>query len=70
LSEILQSCKDLIADAKISCAELVFKDICLDILAKSRLVLTAEQFEELRDFATESLKEEKVAVSGRRIRIQ
>ena len=70
MSEILQSCKDLIADAKISCAELVFKDICLDILAKSRLVLTAEQFEELRDFATESLKEEKVAVSGRRIRIQ
>lgn len=70
LSEILQSCKDLIADAKISCAELVFKDICLDILAKSRLVLTAEQFEELRDFVAESLKEEKVAVPGRRIRIQ
>jgi len=70
LSEILQSCKDLIADAKISCAELVFKDVCLDILAKSRLVLTVEQFEELMDFATESLKEEKVAVPGRRIRIQ
>jgi len=70
LSEILQSCKDLIADAKISCADLVFKDICLDILAKSRLVLTAEQFEELRDFATETLKDEEVAVPGRRIRIQ
>ena len=70
LSEILCSCKDLIADAKISCADLVFKDVCLDILAKARLVLTAEQFEELRDFATEQLKEEKASVSGRRIRIQ
>lgn len=70
LSEILTSCKDLIADAKISCADLVFKDICLDILAKARLVLTAEQFEELRDFATEHLKEERASVSGRRIRIQ
>ena len=70
MSEILESCKELIADAKISCADLVFKDICLDILARSRLVLTAEQFEDLRDFAAETLKEEKVAVPGRRIRIQ
>ena len=70
LSEILTSCKDLIADAKISCADLVFKDICLDILAKARLVLTAEQVEELRDFATEHLKEETTTTPGRRIRIQ
>jgi hypothetical protein len=70
LSEILTSCKDLIADAKISCADLVFKDICLDILAKARLVLTAEQFEELRDFVAETLKEENATTPGRRIRIQ
>ena len=70
LSEILLACKDLIADAKIGCADLVFKDICLDILAKARLALIAEQFEELTVFVSENLKEEKTSVSGRRIRVQ
>ena len=70
LSEILLACKDLIADAKIGCADLVFKDVCLDILAKARLVLTTEQFEELRDFVTETMKEETFSGSGRKIRIQ
>ena len=70
LSEILLACKDLIADAKIGCAELVFKDICLDILAKARLALNAEQYEELTVFVSEKLKEEKTSVSGKRIRVQ
>jgi hypothetical protein len=70
LSELLTVCKDLIADAKISCADLVFKDVCLDILAKARLVLTAEQFEDLRDFATQCLKQDDNSVSGRRVRIR
>ena len=70
LSEILLACKDLIADAKIGCANLVFKDICLDILAKARLALIAEQFEELTVFVSEKLKEEKTSVSGKRIRVQ
>jgi len=70
LSEIVLACKDLIADAKIGCADLVFKDVCLDILAKARLTLNAEQFEELTVFVTENLKEEKVSVQGRRVRVQ
>ena len=70
LSEILLACKDLIADAKIGCADLVFKDVCLDILAKARLVLNDEQFKELTVFVTENLKEEKVSVSGRQVRVQ
>ena len=70
LNEIFLACKDLIADAKIGCADLVFKDVCLDILAKARLVLSAEQFEELTVFVSENLKEEKISVSGRRIRVQ
>ena len=70
LSEILLACKDLIADAKIGCADLVFKDICLDILAKARLALIAEQFEELTVFVSEKLKEKKTSVSGKRIRVQ
>jgi hypothetical protein len=67
LSEILLACKELIADAKIGCVDLVFKDVCLDILAKARLVLNAEQFEELTVFVTENLKEEKASVSGIRV---
>ena len=70
LNEIFLACKDLIVDAKIGCADLVFKDICLDILAKARLVLTAEQFEELTVFVTENLKEEKTPVLERRVRVQ
>lgn len=68
--EILAACKELISDAKAGCADLVFKDVCLDILAKARLVLTNEQFEELRFFAEDELKTEQVPVnSGRKIRI-
>ena len=70
MSEVLLACKELIADAKAECADLAFKDICLDILAKARLVLTNEQFEELRFYAVEKLKDEIVADPGRRIRIQ
>ncbi len=68
--EILQVCKELIADAKEQCPDLAFKDLCLDILAKARLVLTNEQFEELRFFAEQELKNEKVKVDlGKKIRI-
>lgn len=69
MKEILSACKDLILDAKISCADLVFKDICLDILSKARLILTADMFEELVEFTTQNLKEEKLAISGRRVKI-
>ena len=70
MSEILLACKDLIADAKISCADLVFKDICLDILSKARLVLENEQFEELMEYANENLQEETTSRPGRKIKIR
>ena len=70
LSEILFACKDIIDDAKIGCADLVFKDICLDVLAKARLVLSTEEFEELTVFVNQSLNDEIVPRKGRRIRIQ
>ena len=69
MKEILLACKDLIVDAQISCADLVFKDICLDILSKARLVLTQDMFEELVEFTKENLREEKIAISGRRVKI-
>jgi len=71
LSEVvLLACKELIDDAKLGCAEMVFKDVCLEILAKARLVLTNEQFEDLTFFVAERMKEERVPGSGRRVRIR
>jgi hypothetical protein len=54
---LLQACKELVDDAKISCADLVFKDICLEILSKARSVLTEESFQELKTYAAERIKE-------------
>jgi dsDNA-binding SOS-regulon protein len=71
LSEVvLLACKDLIDDAKIGCADTVFKDVCLEILAKAKLVLSNEQFEELTFFVAERMKEEIIPRSGRKVRIR
>ena len=60
---LLLACKELLDDAKLGCADLVFKDICLEILAKAKQILAPEQFEELSFYAAESMK-------GRMIPIQ
>lgn len=57
---ILLTCKELIDDAKLDCAEMVFKDVCLEILAKAKIVLDEEQFEELSSYVVERLKEKLV----------
>jgi hypothetical protein len=67
---VLAACKDLIDDAKIGCADMVFKDVCLDILAKARLVLDNEDFENLTVFVAERMKEERFSGSGRKIRVR
>jgi len=54
---ILMACKQLIDDAKLGCADLAFKDICLEILSRARNVLTEEQFRQLSDYAAERMKE-------------
>ena len=54
---ILATCKELIDDAKLGCTEMVFKDVCLEILAKAKLVLDEREFEELSSYAAERLKE-------------
>jgi hypothetical protein len=56
-SQILQACKELIDDAKMSCTDLVFKEICLEILARARHVLTKKQFGHLVNYAAEKMKE-------------
>jgi hypothetical protein len=55
--QILHACKELIDDAKMSCADLVFKEICLEILSKARHVLTERQFKQLVAYATERMEE-------------
>ena len=71
LSEVvLLACKDLIDDAKIGCTETVFKDVCLEILAKAKLVLSNEQFEELTFFVAERMKEGRIPRSGRKVRVR
>lgn len=54
---LLMSCKELIDDAKDGCADLVFKDICLEILARAKQVLTDAQFKELSYYTAGRIKE-------------
>ena len=61
LNEVLLfACKELIDDAKLGCADIVFKDICVEILAKAKHILTEEQFRELSSYTTERMKEKMV----------
>jgi hypothetical protein len=55
--QILRACKELIDDAKIGCADLVFKEICLEILSRASHVLTRRQFRQLAMYAAEKMRE-------------
>jgi hypothetical protein len=55
--QILQTCKELIDDAKMGCADLVFKEVCLEILSRARNVLTDRQFKQLVAYAAERIEE-------------
>ena len=55
--QILQACKELIDDAKMGCADLVFKEICLEILSRARHILAERQFKQLVEYAAEKMKE-------------
>jgi hypothetical protein len=55
--QILQACKELIDDAKMGCVDLVFKEVCLEILSRARNVLTQHQFKQLAAYASLKMKE-------------
>jgi len=55
--EILEACKELIDDAKRGCADLVFKEICLEILSRASHVLSQRQFRQLMTYASDRMKE-------------
>jgi len=66
---LFTTCKELIDDAKLGCIEMVFKDLCIEILAKAKLVLPDEQFEELSLYVAERLKEKLMSKPRHRERI-
>jgi hypothetical protein len=55
--QIFKACRELIDDAKLGCADLVFKDICLEVLSRARNVLSEKQFNQLVEFAADKMKE-------------
>jgi hypothetical protein len=55
--EILEACKELIDDAKRGCADLVFKEICLEILSRASHVLSQRPFKQLVTYAAYRMKE-------------
>jgi hypothetical protein len=54
---LVNACKELIDDAKIGCADLVFKEICLEILARAKNILNNTEYETLKEYATERIQE-------------
>jgi hypothetical protein len=53
--QVFKACKELIDDAKMSCADLVFKEICLEVLYKARQVLPDKQYGQLVAYASEKM---------------
>lgn len=56
--QILQACRELIDDAKMGCADLVFKEVCLEILSRASHVLKERQFRQLVAYASERMREQ------------
>ena len=54
---ILSVCKELIDDAKRSCVNIVFKDTCIELLAKAHQILSDVEFRELASYASEKMSD-------------
>ena len=59
-SVLFDACKELIDDAKSGCSDLVFKEVCLEILARAKHVLDDKEFEALVEYASERIQEKPV----------
>lgn len=59
-STLFEACKDLIDDVKAGSTDLVFKEVCLEILARAKHVLGDEEFKALLNYASERMKESTV----------
>lgn len=52
---LLAVCKELVDDAKRSCVDMVFKDTCVELLARAKLILSEVEFRELSAYAAETM---------------
>ncbi len=59
-SVIFQACRELIDDAKAGCVDLVFKEVCLEILARAKDVLDSDEFKSLLEYASERIEEKAI----------
>ena len=57
---ILMTCKELVDNAKLGCADMVFKDLCIELLAKAKLILTESQFQDFNNYVSEKLREKTI----------
>ena len=57
-SILFRACKELIDDAKIGCADLVFKEICIEILSRAKTVLDDKEFKALTEYASFRMQEQ------------
>ena len=55
--QIVKACKEMIDDAKLGCADLVFKDICLEVLSRARNIIPDGQFDQLVAYAADKMRE-------------
>jgi hypothetical protein len=67
---LLNACKELIDDAKMSCVDLVFKEINLEILARAKNVLTDTEYETLKEYASERIQEKTQTTLSPRVETQ
>jgi hypothetical protein len=57
---LLQACEELVDDAKTGCSDLVFKEVCLEILSRAKNVLDGEDFKRLVEYASEQMAQEAI----------
>jgi hypothetical protein len=57
---LLQACEELVDDAKAGCSDLVFKEVCLEILSRAKNVLNDEDFKSLVDYASAQMVQEAI----------
>ncbi len=57
---LFEACKDLIDDVKSGSTDLVFKEVCLEILARAKHVLNDDEFKALVEYASERMQERTV----------
>ena len=58
--QILKACKELIEDAKKSCADLVFKEFSINVLSNAYNILNDTEFNQLVVFTSELIADKNV----------